>query len=120
MDTKKWVRWQDWVAVVAGVVLLLTPLWFGTGMARVTWTMIVLGALLAATGLWSLARPGAIASEWIHAILGVLAFVSPWVMGFASHAGAAWTSWIVGVVAAVTGLWTVQHYVHSHRKATVT
>jgi hypothetical protein len=66
--------------------------------------LIVLGVLLALTGLWSLGAPGSIASEYIHIVIGVLLFISPWVLGYSALAGAAWTSWIAGVLAVVIGL----------------
>jgi hypothetical protein len=60
------------------------------------WTMVILGALIAVDGVVSLAAPRQMASETIQAVLGVLLFIAPWVMGFASDSGAAWTSWIAG------------------------
>lgn len=108
MEQRKWVRWQDWVALVVGVVVALTPLWFSPGGNLEIWTMVVLGALLALAGIWSLAMPAMMLSEWIHAILGVLTFVAPWVVAYYDQAGAAWTSWIGGLLAVVVGLWAVR------------
>jgi hypothetical protein len=58
----------------------------------------VLGVLTAVIALWSLGQPGAIASEWITVVLGALLFLAPWVVGYSSLSGAAWTSWVVGVI----------------------
>ncbi|OLL96544.1 hypothetical protein Ae406Ps2_5748 [Pseudonocardia sp. Ae406_Ps2] len=69
--------------------------------AAAAWTMVVLGVVLAATSLWSLAVPGSVASEWVHGVLGVLLFLAPWVMGYSALAGASWTSWVAGVLAVV-------------------
>src|SRR5690349_1106426 len=44
-STRAWTRWQDWAEVVLGVVAVLSPLWLTTT-ATITWTMIVLGALI--------------------------------------------------------------------------
>lgn len=104
---RSWTRWQDWVVLVAGVVLMVSPAWAALTSAA-TLTVVLLGLLLAATALWSLAAPGMIASEWIHALLGLLAFVAPWAMGYADQAGAAWTSWLVGAVSVVLSLWAVR------------
>ncbi|HEX4225416.1 MAG TPA: SPW repeat protein [Pseudonocardiaceae bacterium] len=65
------------------------------------WTMVILGALIAIDGLISLAAPRQMASETIQAVLGVLLFIAPWVMGFAADSGAAWTSWIAGALTIV-------------------
>jgi hypothetical protein len=52
----------------------------------------------------SLADPASVASEWVHAVMGALFFVSPWVMGFHDTTGIAWTAWTVGVITFVVGL----------------
>ncbi|OLL73255.1 hypothetical protein Ae168Ps1_1639c [Pseudonocardia sp. Ae168_Ps1] len=62
------------------------------------WTLVVLGVVLAATSLWSLAVPGSVTSEWVHGVLGVLLFVAPWAMGYSALTGASWTSWVAGVL----------------------
>lgn len=100
---RKWTRWQDYVAMVAGVVMALTPLWSYPGVAG-TWAMVVLGALLTVTSLWSLYDPAAMMSEYSHAVLGVLMFITPWVFGYADITVAAFTSWILGAVAVAVGL----------------
>lgn len=94
---RTWQRWQDWAALVIGVLTALSPLVTTTN-AAAAWTMVVLGVVLAATSLWSLAVPGSVASEWVH---GVLLFLAPWVMGYSALAGASWTSWVAGVLAVV-------------------
>ncbi|GGM35505.1 hypothetical protein GCM10012275_03510 [Longimycelium tulufanense] len=111
---KPWTRWQDWGAVVFGVYTLLSPLWLTTSTGAM-WTMIVFGALLAIAGAWSLAQPGSVISEYSHVVLGVLLFLAPWVMGYADMAGAAWTSWIVGVLAVIVGLAGVPAANTAHR-----
>jgi len=72
--------------------------------------MIALGVITAAVALFSLARPGRVAFEGLIALMGVLFFVSPWVMGFSATAyrPLAWTAWIVGMVALVAGAADVQ------------
>jgi hypothetical protein len=112
---ERWKRWQDWVALAAGALMILTPLWSSPGGAG-TAAMLVLGLVLAATALWSLYAPGAVASEYLHAILGVLMFVSPWVFGYVATTTAAWTSWIVGVVAVVVGLMAVPESTRAHQQ----
>lgn len=117
MDTRKWVRWQDWAALVIGLVVLLTPLWFDTGSTAGTWMMVIVGALLAVAALWSLAVPGALSSEWAHAIIGVLMVLTPWIGGFASEMGAALTAWIGGVLAIIVGLQVIVQQTRSQKTA---
>jgi uncharacterized membrane protein HdeD (DUF308 family) len=99
---RAWTRWQDWAAVVLGVVLALSPLAVSTTTGAM-WTMIVLGVLLAGSGLWSLAMPDSVTSEGVHMVVGALMFISPWVMSYSSMSGASWTSWVIGVLAVAAG-----------------
>ncbi|WP_019816638.1 SPW repeat domain-containing protein [Saccharomonospora saliphila] len=115
-STRPWTRPHDWAETVLGVVLALSPLWFDTGTAA-TWTMVVLGALIALDGLVSLARPGLVYGEGVQIVLGALAFISPWVMGYTEFTGAAWTSWIVGALAIVAGAAALPMAGAAHRAA---
>lgn len=97
-----WTRWQDWAAVFIGAYLVLAPIWVETNGFAMT-TMIGLGSLLAIVGMWSLAMPGSMVSEYSHVLVGALVFIAPWVMGYSEMEGAAWTSWVVGLLAIVAG-----------------
>ena len=63
----------------------------------------MLGALLAISALVALAMPGAIATEWLTMLFGVLLFIAPWVLTYTGRTGASWTSWIVGALALMIG-----------------
>lgn len=102
---KAWTRWQDWVAMVAGLYAALSPIWVSTTHERgAVASLIALGALIVITSLASLARVGGAVTEWLTALWGILLFVAPWMITYTSHSGAAWTSWIVGVIAVLAGL----------------
>ncbi len=103
MTARSWHRWQDWTALVIGVLTLLSPIVVSTD-ATALWTLIVFGVVIAGTALWSLAQPGSVASEYVHAVLGVLLFISPWVLGYSALNGASWTSWVAGVLTVAVGL----------------
>lgn len=116
---RSWSRWQDWVALVAGVYAFLSPIWTAT-VTRATVALLVLGIITAAAALASLARPKAVLLDGLVSLLGVVFFISPWVLSFHSIKGAAWTAWVVGVVAFVVGLWalpTVNRARHGGRLA---
>jgi hypothetical protein len=108
----KWKRWQDWAVLVAGLVLALTPIWFNPGTTGAVWAMVILGGGLVVLSVWSLAMPEMLASEWAHAVVGVLAFLAPWAFGFSGVSGAAWTSWLLGAITVVLGLWAVPRVEH--------
>lgn len=100
--TRPWTRPYDWAEVVLGAVAALSPLWMTTDNAA-TWTLVVLGVLIALDGLASLARPGMVYGEGVQIVLGVLAFVSPWVIGFTEFNAASWTAWVVGILTVIAG-----------------
>lgn len=112
---KRWTRWQDWVAVAAGLYAALASIWTTPRTAASMSMMIVLGVLMIAAGLWSMAAPGMVSMEWIIAAIGALLFISPWVGGFAGNAGPAWTSWICGFVGAAAGLWALAPAEKAHK-----
>ncbi|RDI51886.1 SPW repeat domain-containing protein [Nocardia mexicana] len=96
-------RAQDFVAVVLGVFTALSPIWVDTS-TRAMWTLIVLGALIALSGLAQLARPAMSNLDYAMGVFGVLLFISPWVMNFDELSGASWTAWIVGVLTVVVAV----------------
>jgi hypothetical protein len=63
--------------------------------------MLVFGILLIVAGVLNLSLPGTPWLEYVQCALGVLLFVSPWVGAYYDLTGAAWTSWITGIIAAV-------------------
>jgi hypothetical protein len=111
---RSWIRWQDWVALVAGGYAFLSPIWTAS-VGKATGTLIVLGLLTALIALGSLAAPGVVAAEYLTALLGVLFFISPWVIGFVTTTGMAWTAWVIGVVTFVAGLAAIPESQHAHR-----
>jgi uncharacterized membrane protein HdeD (DUF308 family) len=99
---EKWTRWQDWANVILGVILFITPFVFGaTGDTTVAFTAYIGGVLLVLVGLFDLANPDTQAGEWTEAVLGVLVFISPWVLGFSGFTMMALSAWVVGVLAVV-------------------
>lgn len=110
---KKWNRWQDYVAVVAGLFAALSTMWTsqqGSSMVM----MIGCGVLLMACGVWNLMSPGQPVGEWVQMVLGALLFVSPWLAGYTAHTGATWTSWIAGGCALIAGVMALQPAMHEH------
>ncbi|MFF2084928.1 SPW repeat protein [Nocardia sp. NPDC058176] len=96
-------RAQDFLAVVLGAFTALSPLWLDTN-SNARWTLIVLGVLIAATGLIQMARASMAGADYAMGLFGVLLFISPWAMSFTAFSGASWTAWVVGVVTAVVAV----------------
>ena len=103
---KAWTRWQEWVNLVVGAWVFISPWILGFSQDPASsWSAWVLGVLLVVVALWALAAPFSTAAVWIVGALGVLVFLSPWVLGFAGLANPAWSAWITGVVVAVAAVW---------------
>jgi hypothetical protein len=115
---RPWTRLQDYGVLIAGLYAALSPIWVSTtGERGAFWALIALGVLMAVAALSSLAMPGVVATEWLVILFGVLLFAAPWVLGYTDRTGAAWTSWVVGVVAVVLGASSVPGSTRAHRQA---
>lgn len=110
---KRWNRWEDYVAIVAGLYAALATMWT-TQQGSSTAMMIICGVLLVASGVWNLSMPDQPVAEWVQMALGALLFVSPWLAGYTAHTGASWTSWIAGAVALIAGVMALQPSMHEH------
>ena len=113
---RPWTRPYDWAEVVLGLVAALSSIWMDTNNAAM-WTMIILGALVALDGLASLAMPGMVYGEAVQVVLGVLMFISPWVMSYTAFNGISWTSWIIGGLTIIIGGAGLQMAQSAHRTA---
>lgn len=92
-------RWQDWACALLGVLLFIAPFVFSTTSdTNASWTAYVMGALAFLAGVTMLAVQTFRIVEYGVLLLGVLLFLSPWVLGFAGLASIAWTAWIIGVL----------------------
>ncbi|MBB6173264.1 apolipoprotein N-acyltransferase [Nocardiopsis mwathae] len=108
-------RWEDWVAVAAGVAAAVSWVWHGmVGAPMLALYLLGLFTLLAA--VMAITRPGLIATEGIMVGLGVLMFLSPWLVGFTDVAAGAWTAWILGFVIAAIGVVDLPLATAAHRR----
>lgn len=103
----KWKTWQDWVTLVAGVILAISPAWaaYGGG-AGITWAIIG-GIVMLGVALWSLATAASKASEWTQIVVDIIVFILPWCVGASSVAGG-WWMWIMAVIAVIMAIWSMQ------------
>jgi hypothetical protein len=105
---RTWARWQDWVNVVVGAWLFITPWVYSTVFnVQSAWNAWLLGAAMLIVALWALAAPGSAAAEWINAVFGAWTFVAPWALSFSVLTAAAWNSWIVGAIVCILALWAL-------------
>ncbi len=100
---KTWRRRQDWVPLVLGVLLLITPFVFGiatigsrSSEAWILGTVVSVVAVILAL-LW-LGFPSNRVTEGMTVIVGIVLFISPWVLGGALLTAGAWASCIIGML----------------------
>src|SRR5258708_12859090 len=81
---KAWTRWQDWVSLVLGVLLFISPWVFSTSTTgSSSWNAWIVGVIGVILALWALASLStATIAEGISLLLGVWLFISPWLLGF--------------------------------------
>ncbi len=115
---KKWTRWEDWVAIAAGLAVALSTM-FVPAMGSSVAIMLVLGVLLIISGLVNLAMPGLVAMEYVQGALGVLLIISPWIGGYADAMtfGAAWMSWVCGAIVVVVAALAIRPSMRAHHDA---
>ena len=104
---------QDIIPLVVGIYAVLAPIWTSTT-TKTTWTMIVLGGVTAILALAEMFRPDMMSVEGLMALMGVLFFIAPWVMGFTDLRAMSWTAWVAGVITAAVGAADLQ-VSRSHR-----
>lgn len=100
------IRWQDWVNVLFGVWLIISPfIWGYSDNAVAAWNSYILGIAVALFAIIALFSPQAW-EEWVNLILGVWLIISPFVLAFSSGlADATWTNIIMGILVAGDSLW---------------
>ena len=115
---RKWTRWEDWVAIAAGLAVALSGMFMAPMGASVA-IMVTLGVLLIVSGLVNLAMPGLVAMEYVQGALGVLLIISPWVGGYADAMtfGPAWMSWIGGAVVVIVAALAIRPSMRAHHDA---
>jgi hypothetical protein len=108
LDRARALRWQDWVNLVLGIWLFVSPwaLGFQAAMPGSSGNFFIVGVaiiVLAIVGLnarW-------LWQEWLNLALGIWLVVSPWLLGFSADAAARDDAIFVGIVAGVMAAWAL-------------
>jgi len=110
-------RWQDWINLILGVWLFLSP-WLlaytGTSMVA-SWNAWILGVALVVFSAIAVSIPQ-IWEEVVNILIGIWMIISPWVLGFTGTRNAEANAVIVGIIAIVFAAWAMafarQHTPH--------
>ncbi len=110
--------------MAAGLLTVLAALIWTSPMGSSMMLMLVFGALLIVTGFFNLYTPSTPWLEYAQCGIGILLFLSPWIGGYAASAGMslsspAWTSWILGLIAAAVTAAAFRPVLHAHHDRTV-
>lgn len=113
-------RWQDWIILIGGIWLFISPWLLSFGDANYSWDAFIMGILLIIFSLFALGNKR-IWEEWVTLIIGAWIFISPWVLGFAGR-GNEWNFFIVGAVIFILSIWDLSLYnnVNKHQSIPVT
>lgn len=107
-------HWQDWITLIVGVWLILSPRLLGlpdggaepaAGVSAATWNFMIIGAVVAVLAAFELFAFREW-EEWIGAALGAWLVISPWVLGFQASFPATANAVVSGLIVAALSGWT--------------
>lgn len=107
-------HWQDYVTLIVGVWLAVSPYFLATpvvdatapiGLGLAGWNAIVCGGAAIALAAAALLAFRAW-EEWVTAVIGVWVFASPWLLGYMDKTGFTTSALVCGVILAAMGLWS--------------
>ena len=111
-------RWQDWVMLIFGVWVFLSPFWMPAYESRTdaaAWSSHVLGALVFIFA-WAALATRQLWEERVNIALGVLLVIAPFVLGFYhTESGAAWNEIILGILVGADAIWMLSAYKPAER-----
>src|SRR5574340_463754 len=92
-----------WITGILGLAFIVAPFVLGySGNPIALWTSLVLGAAIAVvSGYQAFADKMGKWEYWAAGILGLLAVIAPFVLGFSALATALWTILVLGIVVAI-------------------
>ena len=99
-------RWQDWINVLFGVWLFVSPWVLGfSHIGAAAWNAYILGVAVFVFAVIALFSPQ-IWEEWINLILGIWLIISPFILAYAAqHPVAMWNSIIMGILVGGDAFW---------------
>ena len=110
-------RWQDWMILIGGIWLFISPWLLRYSHANYSWNAFAMGILLMIFSLMALGDKR-IWEEWVTLIVGAWIFISPWVLGFA-NARESWNFYIVGGAVFILSIWDLSLYNNMNRHQSI-
>lgn len=116
-DVTRHQRWQDWISVLIGIWLLVSPWVVGYEGAQMaaSWNAWILGVAIVVFSAIAVSMPQAW-EEVINLLLGIWMVLSSWIIGVTSRA-AQTNAVIVGLLVILFAILAVAMGRDGHRKA---
>jgi hypothetical protein len=101
-------RWQDWVNLILGIWLFLSPwiLGFRPEIPAQSWNFWIIGAAFFVFAVAAL-NMRTLWEEWVNLVLGIWLIVSPWVLRYSGTVTARDDAVIVGIIVGVLSIWAL-------------
>ena len=104
------------ICLLAGIWFFISPWVYGTFHDANSWNSWIVGAVVVIIGAVRLSTPMTTGGlSWVNCLLGIWAFVSPWVYGYTIETGRFINSLCVGVIlfiAAIASATAASHTTH--------
>lgn len=105
---KSKTRWQDWLILIGGIWLFISPWLFSYSHTNYSWDAFIMGIVLIIFSIWALGNRR-LWEEWITLIIGAWIVISPFVLGFAGVPDQL-NFYIVGGIVFILSFWDIALY----------
>ena len=101
-------RWQDWVSLVLGIWLFVSPwlLGFYSSIPRDSWNFFIVGVAFIVFARFAL-NLRTLWEEWVNLALGVWMIISPWALSYSANAAARDDAVVVGLIVGLLSIWSL-------------
>ena len=101
-------RWQDWVSLVLGIWLFVSPwlLGFYSSIPRESWNFFIVGVAFIVFARFAL-NLRTLWEEWVNLALGVWMIISPWALSYSANAAARDDAVVVGLIVGLLSIWSL-------------
>jgi hypothetical protein len=112
-------RWQDWLMLLFGVWLFISPFTMDYGVLTgvAAWNAYILGVAVFVVALVALFSPEKW-EEWVNLVLGFWLVISPFVLLVYANNGATWNNVILGALIAGDAIWALADQMTAQRHVT--
>jgi hypothetical protein len=104
-------RWQDWVMLILGIWLFVSPFWmsgFESMGGRAAVNAYIFGVLTVAFA-WAALATARRWEEWVELAIGIWLVISPFVLAFwGSEHGAGVNTFVIGILVLLDAIWALQ------------